>query len=99
MRVDFKRHHFQNYNDVRCPCGFHRETKTHLLLNCPIAAPARGDMIRALLELDDFNIMVYYGKNQEQKLNLILYGDRSLSDTLNKKIMTIFAIYIGSILD
>ena len=99
VRVDFKRHNFLNYNDVRCSCGFHRETKRHILLNCPIAAPARGEMIRALLELDDFNIMIYYGKNQEQKINLILYGDKSLSDNLNRKLIRIFARFINDIID
>ena len=99
LKVDFNRHNFPDSEDVSCQCDFHRQTHMHFLLDCPFTAPARGMLVAGLLELDDFNIMSYYGRNRENKLKLILYGDPDFSKELNRKIMSLTASYVDAIMD
>ena len=98
VKVDFKRHHFPDSDNVTCECGFHRHTKVHILLDCPMTAAARGAYISGLLEIDRLNIMSYYRKNRLDKIEFMLYGDNEISPEINMNIMKVAAGYIDKII-
>lgn len=98
VKVDFNRHNFPNSEDVTCQCGFHRQTKVHLLLDCPVTANARQQYVAGLHALNDFDATSQYvRKSKIKKVELILYGDKNLPDNTNIKLMHLLATYVDQI--
>ncbi|CAH1780667.1 unnamed protein product [Owenia fusiformis] len=97
-RADFYRHNFKEFTDPSCPCGYQQQTKSHLLLDCPLSNGAREVFTQNLKELPSFNYNNFATLTKSSKIKIMLFGDCKLSDECNKEITNLSANLIDKII-
>ena len=83
LREQKFRHGFNDTLDPFCPSNRETETVSHFFLRCLNYTNLRIDLMNELMIIDS-NLLHY---NHEKLTETLLYGDKSLSNDINSKII------------
>jgi len=76
-------HNFQDSVNPICKCGQEFETTSHFLLHCPLYSDVRKTFLNKIKSIKS-NLI---DKNDSNLVNILLYGDMSLTTEINPSIL------------
>ena len=86
-------HNFSDIENAQCPFMDGLEDNFHFLFNCKNYYAERKVLFNTIYKTTKINLLE---RSCDDKVNFLLYGDKLLSDSLNKQILMATICYINS---